>query len=312
MTLAQKPLKVHQLESILEIICKEEVLGLEDDLRATYSSLLLLRPDKDPDLVYYNQPPDVVILRHSSFYEFFRAADQSGQVGVNVEQTEAKFLYALLYALHDEHLPTTKRWTGELRKYAPSFMHIHSMQAIPENAGRLHGEISALLYDLLSKREYMGWFLRSMLGKNASDYCFYPMAEISEVAKFWLDVTDREVINERAEMAMRWLPPEVREAFRGNARASKVASDICPFAVLFSYMVENCFRHWLEPVEIKADDGLPEAIPQFLRFHSEMVTAYRTEQASQPNELTGFKLQHIYASEIFAAAELQTQERTAL
>ncbi|KAL4740779.1 hypothetical protein BDV11DRAFT_168729 [Aspergillus similis] len=309
-TLAQKPLKVTQLELILEIVFKEEVLGLEDDLRTTYSSLFLLQPDTDPNIIYHDRPPEVVVLRHSSFYEFFRRTDQSGPLSVDVDQTEVNFLYVLLSALHEKELPKTERWTGELRDYAGSFMHTHFMNAIPENAGRPHGEISTLFHDLFSKQGCMDWFIKSVLVRYSGDYCRYPVGELTNVAEFWLDVTDREVINKRAEMTMQWLLPEVKEAFRENARASTVASDLCPFTVLFSYMAENCLRHWLEPVEIKADDGMPGAIPIFLRFYADMVTAYATKQASRENELWGFRLRYIDVSEIFAAAELQKQERT--
>lgn len=111
-------------------------------------------------------------------------------------------------------------------------------------------------------------------------------------------------------MAMQWLLPEVKEAFRQNAQASTVASDVCPFTVLFSYMAENCLRHWLEPVEIRADGGMPGAIPIFLRFYTDMVTAYTTKQGSRENELTGFCLYHADVTGIFAAAELKKQERT--
>jgi hypothetical protein len=102
--------------------------------------------------VYYDRPPEVVVLRHSSFYEFFRGTDQSGPISVNVERIKINFLYVLLRALHDKRLPTIKTWTGELRDYEEGFMHTHFMHAIPENAGRLHGEISTLLTTSLANK----------------------------------------------------------------------------------------------------------------------------------------------------------------
>ncbi|KAL3435231.1 hypothetical protein BDV09DRAFT_204202 [Aspergillus tetrazonus] len=268
-TLAQKPLKVTQLELILEIVFKEEFLGLDDDLRTTYSSLFLLQPDTDPDIVYSGRPPEVVILRHSSFYD------------VNVERTKINFLYVLLCALHDNRLPTTKAWTGGLRYYAESFMHAQFMHAIPESAGRLHGEISTM-HRLVYEKHIAETFRRVLL---------LPRRKCNQCRRVLAWCTGHEVINRRAERTMQWLLPEVKEAFRQNAQASTVASD-------------------LEPVEIRADDGMPGAIPIFLRFYTDMVTAYTTKQGSRENELTGFRLYHADVLGIFAAAELQKQERT--
>jgi hypothetical protein len=97
-TMAQKPLTVTQLEAILEIIFREEVLNLEDDLCTTYSLLFLLRPDTEEDRHKNNK---IVTLRHSLFYKFFRTTKETSPVRVNMDQTKVNFVYVALYALRE-------------------------------------------------------------------------------------------------------------------------------------------------------------------------------------------------------------------
>ncbi|EAW23659.1 uncharacterized protein NFIA_043370 [Aspergillus fischeri NRRL 181] len=158
MALAQKPLTVQQLHNILEIMLKEEVLNLEDDIRNLYSSLFLIRASKDER----DFEEDFVILRHSSFYEFFRTSQESGPIHVNVDQTEANFLYVLLHALRDRHKPDFSRVVRQrfIRSYAEKFLPSHLTRANPEKAGNRQEEISTLFEDLFSKKEYQGWLVQ--------------------------------------------------------------------------------------------------------------------------------------------------------
>ncbi|OBT78714.1 hypothetical protein VF21_02575 [Pseudogymnoascus sp. 05NY08] len=88
-TLAVKPLTVWQLDIMLEIVLKEEVLNLEDDIRTIDSSLFSTTPNENKDTRDHS---DVVTLRHGSFYEFFKASEKTGPIHVNTHQTEAGFV----------------------------------------------------------------------------------------------------------------------------------------------------------------------------------------------------------------------------
>ncbi|KAL2847123.1 hypothetical protein BJX68DRAFT_240245 [Aspergillus pseudodeflectus] len=310
-TLAQKPLTVTQLELILEIIFKEEVLNLEDDLRTIYSSLFLLRADEDAES-FSTEGVNVVVLRHSSFYEFFRSSQHSGPVGVNVDQAQVNFLYAFFYALREDRTPTTEKWTDPLREYAQNFLPTHLKEANPEKAGKLHGKISALVDDLFTKEECSRWFLENMFIRNFTQYCFYATSDISKLGEFWLDLTDRELVNKRAEMALQWLLPETKQAFQEHAHASKIASDVCPFTVLFSHMAEYWYRLWLEPQQITDGDGSPATIPALLAFYNDMVSEYSKDAGSREHEITVPVRRSRDAPAILAVAELHGHEQTPL
>ncbi|KAL2814491.1 hypothetical protein BJX63DRAFT_431391 [Aspergillus granulosus] len=238
-TLARKPLTVEQLELILEIIFEEEVLNLEDDLRTLYSSLFLLRPHQRD---YY---ADTNIVEPSAF----RTGWSQG------ESRPSQFLYVLFYASREVWMPTSNKSTGALRDYAEIFLPTHLKEARPNNAGKLHEKISALIDDLFSKEECRYWLIDNTFRRSPAQYSFYPTSFVTDVGYFWLDGTDREIVNQRAEMTMQWLLPETKQAFDENAQASAIASDVCPFTVLFSYMADYCLRLWLEPQGIKTSDG---------------------------------------------------------
>jgi tetratricopeptide (TPR) repeat protein len=311
-TLAQKPLTVTQLESILEIIFKEEVLNLEDDLRTTYSSLFLLRPSTEED---QREDGEIVTLRHSSFYEFFRTTEETGAVRVNVDQTEVNFVYVIFYALRERFTPLTGRWLGKLKDYGQDFLSTHFVRASPEKAGKLRGDVSALVHDLFSKEAHRDWLAETFHSRRSLEYCFYPTASFKDVAEFWLDTTDCSLVNSRAEMTLQWLLPEAKQLFEENAQTSSVASAAGPFTVLFSYIAADWCRHWLGSPEIKADDGLPSVIPQLLIFYNNMVAYYTSEDTNSreraPMDMD-MKLYHSRVNEVFAAAEIHKCQKTPL
>ncbi|KAL4981698.1 hypothetical protein BDW68DRAFT_172017 [Aspergillus falconensis] len=309
-TLAQKPLTVTQLEMILELIFKEEVLTLEDDLRTTYSSLFLLRPNSKEDP---REDSEIVTLRHSSFYEFFRTTEETGRVHVNGDQTEVNFVYVLLYALRERFTPLTEKWLGMLKDYGQGFLSTHFVRASPTKAGKLRGDISALVHDLFRKEAHRDWLVETYHGRNNLEYCFHPMASIQKLAEFWLDTTDRSLVNDRAEMTLQWLLPETKQLFEVNAQTSSVASAAGPFTVLFSYMAADWCRHWLESPEIKAEDGLPSAIPQLLIFYNNMVAYYTSEDTkTRESAPMGMGLYYSRVDEVFAAAEIHKFQQTPL
>ncbi|KAL2794552.1 hypothetical protein BJX66DRAFT_303401 [Aspergillus keveii] len=307
-TLAQKPLTVRQLELILEIIFEAEVLNLEDDLRTLYSSLFLLRPNKDND----DDAANVVVLRHSSFYEFFRSREHSGPVGVEVDQAQVNFLYVLFYVLSEKRTPTSDKSTRTLWEYAQSFLPTHLKEAIPDKAGKFHVKISALLHDLFTKEECRQWLVESTYIRAFTQYCFYATSFMTDLGYFWLDVTDCELINKRAEMILIWLLPETKKAFEEHAQASAIASDVCPFAVLFSYMAEYSLRLWLEPQEIATSDGSPAVAPLLLIFYDNMVKEYSKDIDSRDHEMTFTARGPASAPEIITIAERLGQEQTPL
>ncbi|KAL3429846.1 hypothetical protein BDV09DRAFT_202726 [Aspergillus tetrazonus] len=292
-TVAQKPLTVTQLEVILEIIFGEEVLNLEDDLRTTYSSLFLLRPDAEEDR---RENDEIVTLRHSSFYEFFQTIEEAGPVRVNVDQTEVKFVYVILYTLRERFTPLTNRWLRKLKDYGEGFLPTHFMRASPEKAGKLRGDISVLVHDLFSKEAHRDWLAETYMRRHDLEYCYYPRALIQALAHFWLDTTDRSL-----------------QFFEENAHTSSVTSAAGPFTVLFSYMAADWCRHWLGSPEMKADDGLPSVIPQLLIFYNNMVAYYSSEDTnSRENAPMDMQLYHSRVYEVFAAAEIHKFQQTPL
>jgi tetratricopeptide (TPR) repeat protein len=313
-TLAQKPLTVGQLDMILQVIFKEEVLNLEDDIRSLYSSLFQIRHDINE----YNLETDVVILRHSSFYEYFRTSQKSGAIHVNVEQTEANFLYVILQTFREIHKPESEMrpedlYLGEIRSYANKFLASHLMRATPEAVGKRREDISALFEDLFTQGKHMNWLITVVQTRDYAQYCFFPSSHVSEAAEFWLFAEDRITMNRRAELVLNWLLPETRQRFEDNARSSEDASDICPFTVLFSFMVRSWFYLWLAPDEIKEDDGWPAAIPRLLKLYSVMATVdERLDEDKEIKKLLRMTWGNADVSVIMEAANLHKFEPTAM
>ncbi|KAJ5413252.1 hypothetical protein N7465_005557 [Penicillium sp. CMV-2018d] len=266
--LAQKPLTVHQLEIILELTLKEEFMNLQDDIRTIYSSLFYIRANEDN----FDEDDGVVTLRHSSFYEFFRTSAKSGLIHVDVDQAEANFLYVSLYALHEWYTPYSEKFMGGLRGYAKNFLPSHLTRANPEKAGNLRGDISTLLANLFSfnNRKYKEWFLDELVVRGITEYSPYLRCEPSELGSYWLDAQDQDTANQRAGVVLHWLLPGQKQSFVDHARASAVASDACPFTVLLSHLVTDWSKLWLEPEEIKHNDGLPAIAPAILTVYDAM------------------------------------------
>jgi tetratricopeptide (TPR) repeat protein len=276
-TLAQKPLNLWQLDAILQVIFKEEILNLVDDIRNLYSSLFQIR---SIDKVYYFE--NVVILRHSSFYEYFRTSQNSERIHVNLEQTEANFLYVILetfrrYETLDYDtlvLDKMHRCFEEMRHYAQSFLPWHLMRANPKSAGKRREGIAALFEDLFAQEKYARWLvLTTTAQKSLDDYIEYPSSTTSKIGHFWLSAENRITSNKRAELVLNWFSPEKKEIFENNSRSAEEASNACPFTVLFSFMVRIWLRLWLAPDETNNGDGWPAAIPRLLRLYKAMAAA---------------------------------------
>ncbi|KAI9375585.1 hypothetical protein BJX61DRAFT_539736 [Aspergillus egyptiacus] len=266
-TLAQKPLTVEQLEAVLQIILKEQVLNLEEDLRTEYSSLFSIRVD---DTGYYKQ--EVVTLRHSSFYEFIIKSGKESAIPLDLESAEASFLYVTLFAVvsptgrdnSDDQLP----WS--MRSYAERFLPAHLERVSPQQAGRFQGEITGMLESLFSSVASSNPLVQEIDTSMFSDYLWYPSAEISDLGRYWFDANDRDTANKRAQLVLNWLRPEAKQRFLEHARLSEVASDACPFTILFSCLIDDWSRQWLGPAEIEEHDGLPGAVPDMLAVYHEL------------------------------------------
>ncbi|OBT67190.1 hypothetical protein VE03_02603 [Pseudogymnoascus sp. 23342-1-I1] len=304
-TLAVKPLTVVQLDVMLETVLKEEVLNLEDDIRTIYSSLFSTRPNEDRR---NGDRSDVVILRHSSFYEFFRASEETGPIHVNAHQTEARFIYVLLRAIKEyDSPPTSDRSTQGIWHYAIDFLTSHLTCANFQEPGNLGGEISEIFADLFTREPYMMWLIENTTRKFDSEYYFFPFAEISKIGCYWLDNETANAANKKAQLVLDWLLPETLQALINHARSSDLASDANPFTLLFSHMVEFWSRLWLDPRDIKEDDGTPEIIPYLLMEYHTLATGNPEPDADvlMPSRST------YHSSEIpLRAVELQDLQKT--
>ncbi|KAL4863511.1 hypothetical protein BDV12DRAFT_189645 [Aspergillus spectabilis] len=281
-TLAQKPLAITQLDLMLEIILKEEVLNLADDIRTVYSSLLATRSNKDENPF---DDSDVVTLRHSSFYEFFRTN----------QDTENK-------------TPGSLRPTRDLWDYAKQFLPLYMSHAKPEGTGELRTEISSRLEDLLTQEESIRWFVENQQVREMDKYAFYPTAQLSNLGSYWIDTESPEIANERAQQVLQWLLPETQTAFYDFARSSEVASDACPFTVVFSRMVVLWSQQWLNPDNIKEADGWPAIFPAMLIAYHKMATG-TSEYEEDPSLV---QIPYRIPSRVLRAAELQALPQTSM
>ncbi|KFY77270.1 hypothetical protein V498_09386 [Pseudogymnoascus sp. VKM F-4517 (FW-2822)] len=304
-TQAVKPLTVRQLDVMLETVLKEEVLNLEEDIRTIYSSLFSTRPSENKDTLGES---DIVTLRHSSFYEFFRTSEETGPIHVNAHRTEARFVYVLLRAIKEYDLPPTfYQSTTDIWRYAVDFLPSHLMLANFQESGDLGGDISDLFADLFTREPYMMWLITNTTQQFYNEYYFFPFATISKLGCYWMDSDTANSANKKAQLVLDWLLPETLQALINHARSSDLASDANPFTLLFSHMVVFWSRLWLDPEDIKEDDGSPEIIPY-------MLMAYHT-LASGDNEMNSGVLmpsKNVYSSsEIpLRAAELQCLQKT--
>ncbi|OQE07976.1 hypothetical protein PENVUL_c011G07255 [Penicillium vulpinum] len=276
-TFAEKPLTVRQLDIILELVLKEEFMSLEDDIRTIYSSLFYIRANDNQD--DFGDGGDVVTLRHSSFYDFFRMYTEPGPISVNIDKADTKFLYVFLYALTEDYTPWSERLIGDLRGYAEKFLPSYLTRANPEKAGNLREVISTLLADLFSHGQDTKVFIEEVSMRWFPSYSFYPTCRVLELGSYWLDAQDQDIANQRAEVVLHWFLPSQKQSFMDHARASAVGSDACPFTVLLSQMVASWSQRWLEPEEIAEDDGLPGIAPIIWSLYNSMANGVKDSDA---------------------------------
>lgn len=270
-TMAQRPLTVEQIELMLEILLGDEVLNLENDIRTIYSSLFFLRQAGDTE--GYLEDDCIVALRHSSFYEFFKASNQreAGPIHVDPERAEVIFIFVLLYSCRKTHAPKSDKSLVPVWTYAEDFLPHHLTCASPNKAGNLREKISSQLKDLFAKDKGPGSrFISTSFDRGVFRYKFYPSSRLSPLARYWFGAEDYDRANERAQLVLDWLLPDSREIFEVCARSSTAVSDVCAFTVLFSATVVSISRHWLSPNHIEAQDGYPWAIPVMLGVYGEM------------------------------------------
>ncbi|OBT48196.1 hypothetical protein VE00_01084 [Pseudogymnoascus sp. WSF 3629] len=310
-TLAVKPLTVWQLDIMLEIVLKEEVLNLEDDIRTIYSSLFSTRPSENKDTRDHS---DIVTLRHGSFYEFFKASEKTGPIHVNTHQTEARFVYVCLVAVKEYDLHTLDSSVQDIWRYATEFLPSHLMCANSQEPGNLGGEISDLIADIFTQEENMMWIIEKNSRRLENEYSFFPTAEISKLGRYWMDNGPRNVAgntryaaNKKSQLVLDWILPETLQMFLNHARSSDSASDAGPFTVLFSHMAVFWSRLWLDPEDINEDDGSPEILPSMLTTYHTLATGN-----SELDAHVSLARKAFYDSPeiILRAAELQGLQKT--
>jgi tetratricopeptide (TPR) repeat protein len=265
---AQKPLTVRQLDLILEIILEEEVLNLEDDLRTVYSSLFSLRTAGDGE----EDDAVIVTLRHSSFYEFFSKPVDAGVIQVDPDRAEASFVVVLLHALRRELAPKSERRLFSVKGYAQKFLPVHLSRANPEEATN-RKEVATLLAALFTEEPVFNpqhWLIENVSVSHLTEYIFYPSSHPTEIARYWWDTRDRDTANKRAEVVLNWLSPDAKQLLQECARSSTVASDACPFTVLFSRLAESFSRLWLGVKDIEEEDGFPGVLSTMLFVYAQM------------------------------------------
>lgn len=317
--MAQKPLTVDQLDLILEVILEEEVLNLEDDLRTAYSSLFSLRPalgegdkgedDDDDDDDEVEKDTVIVTLRHSSFYEFFSTSVEAGPIQVDPDRAEASFVFVLLYALQRKYAPKSERMLGLISRYAQKFLPLHLERANPEKADRREG-IAKQLAALLTEEPVFNpqhWLIEQYDVVYVTTYDQYMCSRATDIACYWWNTQKRDTANQRAELVLNWLSPDTKQLLQDCARSSTVASDACPFTVLFSRMAESFSRLWLAPKDIEEKDGLPEGLSTFLFVYAQMAG---TEFPTAEGELGGVVRIALRTAEIMQVAEMQRLEKT--
>jgi hypothetical protein len=276
--LAQKPMTIEQLSIIIEILLKEEYMGLEDDLRTLYSSLFYVRASDEPDAL---EDEAVVTLRHGSFYEFFQTAGKSGPIHVNLDLAHVMFSYGCLYALNERYTPLSERPTATLSKYAEEFLPFHLGRSDSEKAGILRRDISYLLVAMFSNTKDRDWLITQVHVFECGSHASYPSCWLSDLGCYWLDAGDRATANERADLILNWLLPDAKKKFVSYARSVAIASDACAFTVLWSFTAVYWTQRWLQPEEINEDDALSAIVPAFLTLYDSMANGPKEVAAEQ-------------------------------
>ncbi|KAJ5982169.1 hypothetical protein N7451_012269 [Penicillium sp. IBT 35674x] len=306
-TKAQKPLTVEQLDLILEVILEEEVLNLEDDLRTVYASLFSVRPTGD-DEEEEDKDAVIVTLRHSSFYEFFSKPLEACPIQVDPDRAETSVVFVLLYALHRNIAPGSKRWLRPVNRYAQKFLPLHLSRANPEKAANRREDIAALLAALFTEEPVFKpqhWLIENCRVSRLSEYLFYPSAHPTEIARYWWNTRDRDTASKRAELVLNWISSDAKKLLQDCARTSTVASDGCPFTVLFSRLAEYFSRLWLVPKDIREEDGLPGVLSSMLFVYSQMAATWPTPDGKLKVLVPGLE-----PRKILHTAEIQHLEKT--
>ncbi|KFX91628.1 hypothetical protein O988_07654 [Pseudogymnoascus sp. VKM F-3808] len=307
-TLAVKPLTVLQLDIILEIILKEEVLNLAGDIRTVYSSLFSTGPNQNQDDSGDNS--DFVTLRHGSFYEFFKTSKDTGAIHVDIHRAEASFIYVSLFAIKEDKTSTSYRSTQDARRYAIKFLPSHLMRANSKEPRNLGGDISGLFADLFTQESSMMWIIQDTSERAFGEYYYFPAAGISTLGSFWLDSDAPSSANKKAQLVLDWILPETLHLFLSHARSSGLASDACPFTVLFSHMVVIWSQLWLDPQEIKENDGRPKILPSLLLRYHAMATGNTEFQTLETPILDEISSTFDNPKLVFQAAELPSLKKT--
>ncbi|KAJ5655135.1 hypothetical protein N7507_007085 [Penicillium longicatenatum] len=307
-TKAQKPLTVEQLDLILEVILEEEVLNLEDDLRTVYASLFSVRSAGDDEEEGEGKDAVIVTLRHSSYYEFFSKPVEAGPIQVDPDRAEASVVFVLLYALQRNIAPVSKRWLRPVNRYAQKFLPLHLSRANPEKAANRREDIATLLAALFTEKPVFKpqhWLIENCRVSRLSEYIFYPSSHPTEIARYWWNTRDRDTANKRAELVLNWLSSNAKKLLQDCARSSAVASDGCPFTVLFSRLAEYFSRLWLVPKDIKEEDGLPGVLSSMLFVYSQMAATWPTPDGKLKVLVPGLE-----PSKMLHTAEIQHLEKT--
>ncbi|KFY17683.1 hypothetical protein V492_00491 [Pseudogymnoascus sp. VKM F-4246] len=299
-TLAVKPLTIAQLDEILQIIMKEEVLNLEEDIRTIYSSLFSTRPNETHSRL---DNSDVVTLRHSSFYDFFKESEETGPIQVNTLQTEARFVYVCLFSIKD------RRSRDNVWQYAIEFLPSHLMCANFQEPGNLGREISDLFADLFTREQYMMWPIDTTQERFDGEYYFFPASRVSKLGCYWLDNDTLGAANKRAQLVLDWIHPEILQVLSDHARSSDLASDACPFTVLFSHMAVFWARLWLDPEDMEKGDGSPEILPYLLMEYQALATG---NAELETDVLTPSRSSYGFPEIIMRASELQDLPKTSM
>jgi hypothetical protein len=128
----------------------------------------------------------------------------------------------------------------------------------------------------------------------------------TEIACYWWNTQKRDTANQRAELVLNWLSLDTKQLLQDCARSSTVASDACPFTVLFSRLAESFSRLWLTPKDIEEEDGLPEGLSTMLFVYAQMAG---TDFPTSEGELAGVVRIALRTVEIMQVAEMQRLEK---
>jgi hypothetical protein len=234
---------------------------------------------------------------------------EAGPIQVVPDRAEASFVFVLLYALQRRNAPKSERFLGPISSYAQKFLPLHLERANPEKAANRE-EIATLLAALLTDEPVLNpqhWLIEQYHVIYVATYNQYMSSRATEIACYWWNTQKRDTANQRAELVLNWLSPDTKQLLQDCARSSTVASDACPFTVLFSRLAESFSRLWLTPKDIEEEDGLPEGLSTMLFVYAQMAG---TEFPTSEGKLAGVVRIALRTVEIMQVAEMQRLEKT--